>query len=158
MKAFMKRYSPYLFCAAGLLALLVLIPRFNAAQPRGVSITRAQASRIAGTEAKRLGIPVEKAWSNLTWVGSPLLEKELGKNPDLRRRANDDPTIGPRLGGYHASYYRRGQEKNPAYGYVYVAGNGGILAARRYLRPEKAGAKATEAQLRPQADAFVHSR
>jgi hypothetical protein len=154
----MKRYAPYLFSAAGLLALFVLIPHFNAAQPRGVSITRAEASRIADAEAKRLGIPVAKAWSNLTWAGAPLLEKELDKDPDRRRRAADDPTIGPRLGGYHASYCRRGQEKNPAYGYVYVAGNGDILAGRRYERVEKPGAKASEAQLRPQADAFVHSR
>ena len=131
MKRSMKRYAPYLFCAAGLLALIALMPQFNAAQPRGVRITRADASRIADAEAKRLGVPVEKAWSNLTWVGSPLLEKELDKDPVRRRRAADDPTIGPRLGGYHASYYRRGQEKNPAYGYVYVAGNGDILAARR---------------------------
>jgi stage II sporulation SpoE-like protein len=158
MKRSMKRYAPYLFCAAGLLALIVLMPHFNAAQPRGVRITRAEASRIADAEAKRLGIPVEKAWSNLTWVGAPLLENELDKDPDRRRRADDDPTIGPRLGGYHASYYRRGQEKNPPYGYVYITGNGEILAARRYERVEKPGAKATEGQLRPVADTFVHSR
>ena len=86
MRPSMKRYAPYLFSAAGLLALFVLIPHFNAAQPRGVSITRAEASRIADAEAKRLGIPVAKAWSNLTWAGAPLLEKELDKDPDRRRR------------------------------------------------------------------------
>jgi len=57
----MKRYAPYLFCAAGLLALFVLMPYFNAAQPRGVRITRAEAVRIGDVEAKRLGIPVDKA-------------------------------------------------------------------------------------------------
>ncbi|HEY2322400.1 MAG TPA: SpoIIE family protein phosphatase [Thermoanaerobaculia bacterium] len=154
----MKRYAPYLFCAAGLLALFVLMPYFNAAQPHGVRITRAEALHIADAEAKRLGIPVEKAWSNLTWAGSPLLEKELDKDPEKRRLAGDDPAIGPRLGGYHASYYRRGQEKFTPYGYVYVSGSGELLAARKYVRPEKPGANATEAQLRPRAEAFVHSR
>src|SRR5437764_234045 len=154
----MKRIAPYLFSAAGLLALFVLIPRFNAAQPRGASITRAEASHIADGEAKRLGIPVQRAWSNLTWAGSSLLEKELDNDPDRRRRAAGDPVVGPRLGGYHASYYRRGQEKNPSYGFVYISGSGEILAAHIYQRPEERGANATELQLRPRADAFVHSR
>jgi hypothetical protein len=158
MGSSMKRIAPYLFSAAGLLALFGLIPRFNAAQPRGASITRAEASHIADVEAKRLGIPVQRAWSNLTWVGSSLLEKELDNDPDRRRRAAGDPVVGPRLGGYHASYYRRGQEKTPAYGFVYISGSGEILAAHIYQRPEERGANATEVQLRPRADAFVHSR
>src|SRR5437764_15046252 len=104
MRRPMKRIAPYLVSAAGLLALFVLIPRFNAAQPRGASITRAEASHIADREAKRLGIPVQRAWSNLTWAGSSLLDKELDNDPDRRRRDARDAVTGPRVSGYHASY------------------------------------------------------
>ena len=43
----MKRYAPYVLCVAGLAALCILIPRFNAAQPRGVALTRGDAREIA---------------------------------------------------------------------------------------------------------------
>ena len=154
----MKRYAPYLFCAAGLLALFVLMPYFNAAQPRGVRITRAEAVRIADVEAKRLGIPIDKAWSNLTWDTSQILEKELNRDPARLRRAHEDPVLGPRMGSYAATFYRRGQEKFSPYGYVNVGGTGDIIAARLFSRPETPGKNATEAELRPVADAFVRSR
>lgn len=153
----MKRLTPYLVLAAAVAVLVLLIPRYNAVQPH-VEITRAQAQEIADEEARKLGIPVEKSWHNMTWVGSPHLERELESDPERRRRAAHDPVVGPRLGGYKVTYYRRGLEKFLPYGSVYVAGDGEILSARLRQRPETPGANATEAQLRPQADAFISSR
>jgi hypothetical protein len=153
----MKRLTPILALAVGIVALVLLIPRFNAVQPR-VEITRSEAKRIANEEARKLGIPIEKAWNNTTWVGSPHLDRELEKDPERYRRAADDPAVGPRLGGYRVTYYRRGLEKFIPYGFVYVSGEGEILAARLRERPETAGVHATESQLRPLADAFLRSR
>ncbi len=153
----MKRLTPILALAVGIVALVLLIPRYNAVQPR-VEITRGEAKRIADEEARKLGIPVEKAWDNITWVGSPHLDRELEKDPGRYRRAADDPVVGPRLGGYRVTYYRRGLEKYISYGYIDVSGAGEILAARLRQRPETPGATATEAQLRPKADAFLRSR
>jgi hypothetical protein len=153
----MKRLFPILALAGGLLVLFLLIPHFNAAQP-AVEITRGEAQRIADVEGKKIGIPVDQAWPNITWIGSGLLDKELKDDPERRRAAAADPVIGPRLGGYRVTYYRRGLEKWIPHGNVYVAGNGDVLAARLRLRPETPGANATEEQLRPKADAFVASR
>src|SRR5581483_9166767 len=90
---------------------------------------------------------------------SSRLRKQLEPDRELRRRAADDPVVGPRLGYYHAIYYRRGLEKYPEYGYVEVdPKTGDILSARRRLRNETAGAKPTWQQLKPSADAFVRSR
>ena len=155
----MKKVLPYLACALGVVVLVVLMPRFNAAQPQGIRLTRSDAVPIADAQARQIGIPVERAWAVLSWANSTLLDKELEPKPELRRRAGDDPVIGPRLGGYKRVYYRRGLEKTTPYGYVVVdQRTGAILMARLQLRPEEAGAHATEAQLRPLADAFVHSR
>jgi hypothetical protein len=155
----MKRVIPYLACALGIVALVLLMPRFNDAQPRGIRLTRADAAPIADAEARQIGIPVDQSWTVLSWANSSLLDKELEPKPELRRRAVDDPVIGPRLGGYKRVYYRRGLEKSVPYGYVVVdQRTGAVLMARRYLRAEETGAHLTEAQLRPQADAFVHSR
>jgi hypothetical protein len=153
----MKRLTPILALAVGIAALVLLIPRFNAVQPR-VEITRGEAKKIADEEARKLGIPVEKAWDNMTWVGSPHLDRELENDPERYRRAADDPAVGPRLGGYRVTYYRRDLEKGIPYGSVYVSGEGEILAARLRQRPETAGVHRTEAQLRPKADAFIRSR
>jgi serine phosphatase RsbU (regulator of sigma subunit) len=153
----MKRFLPFVAMILGIAALFVLIPRFNAVQQR-VDITRNEAQRIAGEEARKLGIPVDEAWSNTVWVDSPHLEREMESDPERYRRAANDPVVGPRLGGYRVTYYRRGLEKFVPYGYVYVSGAGEILAARLRQRPETRGANATEAQLRPKADAFVRSR
>jgi hypothetical protein len=153
----MKRLVPLLAFAGGILVLALLIPRYNAVQPR-VDITRGEAQRIADEEARKLGIPVAQAWSNITWVGSPLLDRALEKDPERYRRLHDDPVIGPRLGGYRVTYYRRGLEKFPAYGHIYITGQGELIAARLRERPEARGANLTEAQLRPKADAFVKSR
>lgn len=155
----MKRVLPYLACALGIVVLVLLMPRFNGAQPQGIRLTRADAAPIADAEARQLGIPVDQSWTVLSWADSPLLDKELEPKPELRRRAADDPVIGPRLGGYKRVYYRRGLEKSIPHGYVVVdQRTGAVLMARRQLRAEETGAHLTEAQLRPQADAFVHSR
>lgn len=153
----MKRLALLLAFAGGILALVLLLPRYNAVQPR-VHITRGEAQSIGDEEARKIGIPVDKAWSNLTWEGSPLLDKELEKNPERYRRAWDDPAIGPRLGGYKATYYRKGLEKFPPYGHVYISGDGEVVSIRRRMRVETKGANLTEAQVRPLADAIVKSR
>ncbi len=159
MKQSMKRYAPYLCCAAGLFALFVLIPRFNAAQPSGIRLTRDDAIPIADAAARSVGIPVDRAWAVLSWSPSYRLEKQLDPNPELRRRAEDDPVLGPRMHAYLRRYYRRGLEKFPPYGWVMVdARTGQVLAATRVLRNEETGRKATQAELRPRADAFVRSR
>ena len=153
----MKRLIPYLAFVSGLALLAILIPRYNVVQPR-VHITRTEAGKIADEQARKLGIPVGKSWTNMTWVDSPHLNRELQNDPERYRRASEDPAVGPRLGGYKVTYYRRGLEKNTPYGSVYVGGEGEILAARLRQRPETPGASATEEQLRPRADTFVRSR
>src|SRR5436305_3468998 len=155
----MKKVLPYLACVAGIIVIAVLMPRFNAAQPQGIRLTRSDAVPIADAAARQLGMPVDRSWSVLSWANSTLLDKELEPKPELRRRAIDDPTIGPRLGGYKRVYYRVGVEKTVPYGYVVVdQRTGAVLMARRNSRAEETGAHLTEAQLRPKADAFVHSR
>jgi hypothetical protein len=155
----MKRFLPWAAFVAGLALIAVLMPRFNAAQPAGIRLTRGDAAGIADAEARRMGIPVEKAWASLSWSDSPLITKELQGKEDLLRHAADDPVLGPRLGGFKRSYYRRGMEKFQPYGYVVVSQrDGAVLAERRMLRLDETGAHATEEQLRPIADAFVRSR
>ncbi|HEV7427695.1 MAG TPA: PP2C family protein-serine/threonine phosphatase [Thermoanaerobaculia bacterium] len=155
----MKKVLPYLACVVGIVVLVVLMPRFNAAQPQGIRLTRSDAVPIADAAARQLGIPVDRSWTVLSWANSTLLDKELGPKPELRRRAADDPVIGPRLGGYKRVYYRRGLEKSVPYGYVVVdQRSGAVIMARRMSRAEETGARLTEAQLRVKADAFVHSR
>src|SRR5688500_17017797 len=129
----MKRYAPYLVFLAGIVVLAILIPRFNSSQPQGIRLTRGAAKAIADAEARKAGIPVDKAWSTLSWSGSGLLDEALDKDPDLRRRAAEDPAIGPRLGGYRATYYRRGLEKFPPYGDVVVSERSGEVLMRRLM-------------------------
>jgi hypothetical protein len=96
----MKKLLPYLACVAGIAVIVTLVPRFNAAQPQGIRLTRSDAVPIADAAARQLGIPVDRSWTVLSWANSTLLDKELDPKPELRRRAIDDPVIGPRLGGY----------------------------------------------------------
>ena len=100
----MKKVLPFLACVAGIAVLAFLMPRFNAAQPQGIRLTRGDAVPIADAQARQIGIPVDKSWSVLSWANSTLLDKELEPKPELRRRAADDPVIGPRLGGYKRVY------------------------------------------------------
>ena len=48
----MKRIIPYLVCAAGIAAIVLLMPRFNAAQPAGARVTRGQVAVIADAQAR----------------------------------------------------------------------------------------------------------
>src|SRR5438270_8092521 len=155
----MKRYAPFAACVAGIIAIVLLLPRFNAAQPRGVALTRGDAREIAMRAAREVGIPVEKAWETVTWRSAPLLSRELREQPERRAAAVADPVIGPRLDSYYVHFYRTTKEKGIGYGHVFVNGrNGDVVGARRFYRDEEAGPHLTEAQLRPRADAFVHSR
>ena len=96
------------------------MPWFNAAQPVAAHLTRGEAAAIADAEARKLGIPVDHTSANLTWTDSQILEKELGNDPDRRRRAQSDPVIGPRLGAYRRAYYRPGREKFLPWGDVTI--------------------------------------
>src|SRR5436305_5879909 len=155
----MKRYAPYAACIAGTIVIALLLPRFNAAQPRGIAWTRGDAREIAKPAARALGIPVDRSWETVTWRTAPILAKELRTQPERRPAARADPVIGPRLGGYLVDIYRLNKEKFPPYGYVLVNGRtGDVVSARMMLRDEESGPHLTEAQLRPRADAFVHSR
>ena len=155
----MKRYVPYALFIGGLVVLCALMPRFNAAQPRGAHLTRAQAVAIADAAARQINVPVDRAWSNIVWDSSDQLVKELQDEPARRERAAADPTIGPRLGFYDIGYFRRGAEKWSPYSHVKISANTGeVLGARYLMTAEERGASATEQTLRPRADAFVHSR
>lgn len=155
----MKRILPYLACAAGIAVIVLLMPRFNAAQPAGARVTRGQAADIADAQARQLGIPVDQAQKNLTWTSSAIYEKELSNDAVRRRAAQADPTVGPRLGAYRRAYYRPGKGKYLPWGDVVVdARTGAVLTARRRLLPEDVGASPAEGQLRARADAFVRSR
>ena len=155
----MKRFAPLALFVAGLTILCFLMPYFNAALPRGVRVTRSQGLAIADAAARQIGIPVDRSWSNIIWTESAILDKELQNDADRRRRAFDDPVIGPRLGAYHIRYFRRGTDKQYAYGYTVVSGtNGEVIGNRLQFTPEERGASPSEAELRPKADAFVRSR
>lgn len=135
-----------------------MLPRFEAAQPRGLAVTRPMAVEIAGEEARRLGIPVERAFRVETWEENALLEQELSEDSSLRRRAESDPVVGPRLAGYRVTWFRPGLEKFPEYGYVVVGPDGTVLGARVRARAEETGARPTEDVVRAAADRLVASR
>src|SRR5271169_1806216 len=141
---------------AGLLA--ILIPLYDAPQPRGLNVTRGRVREVADAEARKWGIPVEKAFVVTTLDQSLLLEKELREKPDLRRRADRDPVLGPRLFGFRVTYWRNGVDKYAPWGDVAVSRTGQVLAVRRQARQEEAGASPKAEDLRPKADAFVASR
>ena len=50
----MKKVLPYLACVVGMAVLVVLMPRFNAAQPQGIRLTRSDAVPIADAAARQL--------------------------------------------------------------------------------------------------------
>ncbi|HYM59527.1 MAG TPA: PP2C family protein-serine/threonine phosphatase [Thermoanaerobaculia bacterium] len=152
----MNRYTALFACVAGIVVLFLVLPLFDSAQPEGVRLTRAEAQKIADAAARERGIPVDRAWSNLTWSGSPLLDKELASDPERRKAAQRDPVIGPRLGAYQVNYYRYNKDKYPPYGGVNVDGRTGeVTGAVLQMRNEEPGKTMTEAQLRPRADAFL---
>ncbi|HKR65847.1 MAG TPA: PP2C family protein-serine/threonine phosphatase [Thermoanaerobaculia bacterium] len=154
----MKRFLPFVAAAAGVVALMLVLPLYKPAQPKGIAVTRGQARAIADRAARQIGIPVDSTFATIVWWSSPILEKELQKHP-RRADAWDDPVLGPRLDAYRITYYHRGKDKYPPYGNVAIDGRTGeVVAARLRLRAEDTGGNPTEAQLRARADAFVHSR
>lgn len=145
--------------AAGGIALALVVPYYGVAQPRGLSITRADAVRVADAEARTVGVDPDRAWRVVRWASSDILEKELGSNREWRKKAEADPALAPRLGFFMVTYFRKAPaEKWPAYGWVCVGRDGQPLAARRFLRSEDGGANPTADALRARADAFVSSR
>jgi hypothetical protein len=147
--------------ALGLLGsagIAFLLPRFEAAQPRGLAVTRPMAVKIANAEARRLGIPVDKAFRVETWDENPLVEQETAGDPRARLTLERDPVVAPRLGAYRVIYFRKGLEKYPEHGYVLVGRDGSVLGARVRARAEEAGARPSEAEVRILADRFVSSR
>jgi hypothetical protein len=141
---------------AGLLALL--IPLYDAPQPRGLTVTRGRVREVADAEARRWGIEVDKAFVVTTLEDSPLLDKELRGKPDLRRKAETDPVLGPRVFGFHVTYWRNGVDKYPPFGSVSVSRTGEVAAVHREARIEERGASPKADDLKAKADAFVASR
>lgn len=155
----MKRVVPFLACAAGLIALFFLLPVFRSSYPRPVRITQADALEIADKAIREVGVDVDKSWRAVTWETSQIIDQEIGKDPERRKKALADPVVGPRIGSYHIAYFHRGLEKFPNLGDVYVSGETGeVLGVRRRARNEERGKSLTDAQLRPVADRMVASR
>jgi hypothetical protein len=158
MSRSMKRLFPWLIAVAGVVVLLLVLPLYQPAQPRGIAVTRRNARTIANRAARQFGIISERSWATLVWYPPGILQKELRHHP-RRAEAWNDPVLGPRLDAYRVTYYDRVRAKFPAIGVVHVgAQRGEVTAVLLQLRAEDVGANATEAQLRPRADAFVHSR
>lgn len=158
MSGSMKRSLPLIAAIVGVLTIVLVLPLYQPAQPKGIAITRGDARTIADRAAAQVGIPVERTFSTLIWYPSPILEKELQKHP-RRSDAWEDVVLGPRSNAYRVTYYHRGKDKYPPYGNVLVdARTGAVIGARLRLRAEDAGAHPTESQLRARADAYVKSR
>jgi Stage II sporulation protein E (SpoIIE) len=154
----MKRILPWVLAAIGTAVVLAVLPFYRPAQPRGISVTRAEARKIADKAARAVGIPVDNSWSTIIWFPSPFLTKELRTHP-RRAQAWEDPVVGPRMRTYRVTYYATDNVKYPVLGFVNVGGErGSVVSARRTFRAEEPGKTMTEAQLRPIADAFVNSR
>jgi len=153
-----RRAAIALSLVAGIAALTLLLPVYDSFLPRGLSITRGTVRRIADQEARRLGIPVDRAWTLVNWRSSPILLKELGADRARWRTAQGDPVLGPRLGTFRVTYFRRSEEKRPEYGYVLVGPRGEVVGARRLLRPEEKGASLNGDELRTAASSFVRGR
>jgi len=158
MDSSMRRWSFALAGLAGAGLLFVLIPLYDAPQPRGLTVTRGRVREVADAEARTWGIPIDKAFVVTTLEDAFLLDKELRDKPDLRRRADADPVLGPRLVGFRVNYWRSGVDKSAPYGYVTVSRTGEVLAVRRQARAEETGSAPKADDLKPKADAFVASR
>ena len=138
--------------------MMLVLPVYRPGQPRGISVTRPEAKKIADQAARNVGIDVANSWSTIIWMPSPFLTKELRNHP-RRDAAWEDPVIGPRMRTYRITYYAKNNVKNPPLGYVLIGGErGSVVSARRFRRPEDVGKTMTEAELRPKADAFINSR
>ena len=142
----------------GAAVLAALLPRFETAQPRGLALTRPMAVAVADAEATRLGIPVGESFRVETWEQSLLVEQEVAGDTAARLALERDPVVGPRLGAYRVTYFRKGLEKYPEFGYVLVGKDGTVLGARARARSEEAGGRPAEDEVRAAADRFVASR
>ena len=80
MSGSMRRYLPLIAAIAGVIALVLVLPLYQPAQPRGIAITRGDARAIADRAAAQVGIPVERTFATLVWFPSPILVKELQAN------------------------------------------------------------------------------
>ena len=152
----MKRIATLIACAAGIAALLFLLPMFDAPQPRGVRITRAEAREAADRAARSLGIDTNKTWAAVSWENHNLLENELKTNPELRRKAGLDPIVGPRMVAYRFAYFYDGKPKFPQAADVYIdPRTGAVIGARRRVQNEDPAPPMTDEQARAAADRFV---
>ena len=132
----MRRYGFVLTAVAGIALLAVLVPYFDAAQPRGLSVTRKQARRAADVEARHLGVDLDRAYAVMVWDDSALLEDELARDPVRRRRADRDPVVSAILGGYFVTYFRPGLEKRPDIAETLNASFDRMLARYRQVQAE----------------------
>jgi len=151
----MKRFTTLLACAAGLAALLFLLPLFDPPQPRGVRITRAEARAIADREMRKLGVDLGKVWSVVTWENHNLLENEFNGKPDLRRRAGVDPIVGPRMVAYQVVYFYNGKSKFPNDDVFVDPRTGAVIGARLRVQNEDAAPAMTDEEARRAADRFL---
>jgi hypothetical protein len=154
----MKRFLPLFACVAGIVALIALLPIFDPPQPRAVHITRDQARAIADREVKKLGVDLSKAWGVSSFERHALLEDAFKDNPELRRRANTDPVIGPRISAYFVRYFRNGQPKFPNFADVYIQPTTGeVIGARVFAQNEDGAPALSDAEARRRADEFVRT-
>jgi MFS family permease len=155
----MKRFAPLLACVVGIVALFALLPLFDPPQPRGVRINRERAREIADAEARRLGVDLSQAWGVMNYERHGLLEEQFKKNPDLRRRANDHPIVGPRISAYWVRYFRNGEPKFPFWADVYVDGrDGAVIGARVFAKNDLAAGPLSDADAKRRSDEFLTSR
>ncbi|MFA6956944.1 MAG: PP2C family protein-serine/threonine phosphatase [Thermoanaerobaculia bacterium] len=154
----MKRFLLPIACIAGLVAIYVLLPLFDPPLPRGISVTKAEAGVAADKAAREFGIDVDKAYRILVWQAATNLEGQFKADPELRRKADADPVVGPRFGNWFAIYHRKGQPKFPAYGWVALDRHGRVMGIRRTPGNEEAAPAASAEALRVRADEFVRSR
>ena len=152
----MRRFLPLIACVVGLAALFVLLPIFDPPQPRNVRMTRDEARELADAEAAKIGIDVDEAWSVVTWENHILLESEFKGKPELRRRATQDPIVGPRMLAYQVTYFYNGRPKFPRAGDVFIDPiTGKAIGARRFVAPEEPAPAATDESVRREADRFI---
>jgi len=154
----MKRFLLPIACVAGLVAIYVLLPIFDPPLPRGMSVTKAEAGVAADKAAREFGIEVDKAYRILVWQTETNLESQFKADPELRRKADVDPVVGPRFGNWFAIYHRNGQPKFPAYGWVALDRHGRVMGIRRTPGNEEAAPAASAETLRARADELVRSR
>ena len=144
-------------CVAGIVALALLLPLYDAPAPITVQITRDQARALADVEARKIGIDVDHSWPVTVWETSDILEDALKDSHTTRRNAIRDNVLGPRLGYYHIEYFSQQNEKFPQMGDVYIGPDGRNFGARRRARPEEPAPSADPAVLRARADEFIRT-